>query len=83
MHVTLPGLALWLSGEYEAEYRLVSVTCSSSQLGALRVPERCRHFQCLASTCTRRLKTFNPKVVGSIPTRPISELPAIAVFLAA
>jgi hypothetical protein len=34
----------------------------------------CRHFQSVALTCSRPGKTFNPKVVGSIPTRPIQHM---------
>ena len=36
------------------------------------IPCPCRLFQLVAVPCWRFGKTFNPKVVGSIPTRPIT-----------
>jgi hypothetical protein len=57
--------------EYESEYRLVSASCSSLYLRAEPLRASCRHFHPAALACRRLAKTFNPKVVGSIPTRPI------------
>ena len=62
--------------EYGWEYRLVSGTCSILQFAAAPIPGSCRLFQLVAVRRNRSGKTFNPKVVGSIPTRPIEEKPA-------
>ncbi len=57
------------------EYRLVSAPCTSSHHVAPRKGINCKHLQLVASTNSRPAKTFNPKVVGSIPTRPIPATP--------
>ena len=56
--------------EYRLEYRFVSATRSSLHSAAALPLPTCRHFQPAALTCRRLVKTFNPMVVGSIPTRP-------------
>jgi hypothetical protein len=63
--------------EYGWEYRLVSGTCSILQFAAASTPGSCRLFQFVAVRRKHSGKTLNPKVVGSIPTRPIRENPAI------
>ena len=57
--------------EYGWEYRLVSGTSSILHSAAATIPCSCRLFQVVAFRRKRSGKTFNPKVVGSIPTRPI------------
>jgi hypothetical protein len=57
--------------EYESEYRLVSAVCIPFHFPATSLRTGCRHFRSAAFTCARVVETFNPKVVGSIPTRPI------------
>jgi hypothetical protein len=57
--------------EYEWEYGLVSATCSSLQFASASTRGRCRQFQ-LRTACFRgSARTFNPKVTGSNPVRPI------------
>ena len=63
--------------EYGWEYRLVSGTCSILQFVAATTPCTCRLFQLVAVRRNRSGKTFHPKVVGSIPTRPMREEPVI------
>jgi len=58
--------------EYEWEYRPVSVSRSLLLLGAASDRARCSHFQLLAEACSYSARTFNPKVAGSIPARPIN-----------
>jgi hypothetical protein len=65
------------------EYRVVSATCGSLQSAAVLTCWGCRSFQLLAITCSRLRETFNPKVVGSIPTRPIEEVTANRWFFTA
>ena len=45
-------------------------TCISLRFGTESLRRNCRHFQPAASLCRRFVKTFNPKVAGSIPARP-------------
>jgi hypothetical protein len=69
--------------EYRSEYRVVSASCSSLYLRALRLRLSCRHFQPAAFACRRLAKTFNPKVAGSIPARPTPETCLFSVWVAA
>ena len=66
-----------LREEYGWEYRLVSDTCRILQFAAAMTRGCCRLFQLAATRRSRHGKIFNPKVVGSIPTRPIGEKTAI------
>ena len=59
--------------EYDREYRLVSGTRTILHLAAATNPGTRRLFQLVAVLRKRSAKTFNPKVVGSIPTRPIKK----------
>ena len=52
----------------------LSVTCGSSQVPATVNRQPCRLFQPGAVACRRTRKTFNPKVAGSIPARPMLRL---------
>ena len=54
------------------EYRRGSATCISLRLPATPLRGRNRQFPSGSLACTRLLKTLNPKVVGSNPTRPIT-----------
>ena len=65
--------------EYGWEYRLVSGTCNMLQFAAAMTPGTCRLFQFVAVCRNRSGKTLNPKVVGSIPTRPIRENPVLSI----
>jgi hypothetical protein len=56
--------------EYEWEYGLASMTCSSLQLASASTRYRCRQFQLRAVCCRGSARTFNPKVAGSNPARP-------------
>ena len=58
--------------EYEWEYGLVSTTCSSLQFASASTRSRCRQFQLRTVCCRGSARTFNPKVAGSIPARPIT-----------
>jgi hypothetical protein len=64
------------------EYRLVSAARNSLQLGAAAKPVRCSHFQLAAAGRSRSGRTFNPKVAGSIPARPIRNSLDIVILLA-
>ena len=66
--------------EYELEYRSVSARRRSLQLVALTRPAHRSHPQRDDSRCSSPGRTFNPKVAGSRPARPI-EVPANAPFL--
>jgi len=57
--------------EYGWEYRLVSGTCNIPQFHAATIPGSCRLFQVVAVRRRHSDKTFNPKVGGSNPPRPI------------
>jgi hypothetical protein len=62
--------------EYEWEYGLVSATCSSLQSASASTRGRCRQFQLRTVCCSGSSRTFNPKVTGSNPVRPIRRSPA-------
>jgi len=62
------------------EYRPVSVRCSFPHLPASVIWPICRYFPFGASAFRHVLKTFNPKVAGSIPARPMEEMPAAPCF---
>jgi hypothetical protein len=57
--------------EYGREYRIVSGTCSILHFAAATIPSTCRLSQLVATRRRRFGKTFNPKVVASIPTRHV------------
>ena len=56
------------------EYRCVSGTSNTPHFAAAVIPCPCRLFQLVAVPCSRFGKTFDPKVAGSIPARPMLEL---------
>jgi hypothetical protein len=56
---------------YGCAYRLVSTGCDSLQFVAASKRTVCRQFQ-FAAACYRLGRTFNPKVEGSNPSRPIA-----------
>jgi hypothetical protein len=56
---------------YGLEYRTVSEPCISLQLVAAMNPHSFSKLQSAADRGSCSAWTFNPKVVGSIPTRPI------------
>src|SRR5204862_3940939 len=56
---------------YGCAYRLVSVTCILLQLLAESIRVRCGTFPTYAVGCGSSSRTFNPKVAGSIPARPL------------
>jgi hypothetical protein len=55
------------------------MTCSSLQLASASTRSRCRQFQLRAVCCRGSARTFNPKVAGSNPARPISAGAGVAV----
>ena len=57
--------------EYEGEYGLVSAICSSLQFASASTRGRCRQFQLSTACRIGSGGTFNPKVAGSNPARPI------------
>lgn len=63
-------------GAYECAYGLGSVGCSSLRFDDCLEVAVCSQFPLPAVRCCRLGRTLNPKVVGSIPTRPIQEIPA-------
>ena len=60
-------------GSTNKEYGLVSAPCSSLLLVATSHCRRCSHFQVGTVCWSDSSRTFNPKVAGSIPARPISK----------
>jgi len=66
--------------EYGREYRRVSGTCNTPQFAAAEIPCPCRLFQLVAVACSRFGKTFDPKVAGSIPARPIRDACQASLF---
>jgi hypothetical protein len=59
--------------EYDWEYRLVSGTGTTLQFAAATTPGSCGLLQLVAFRRRHSRKTFDPKVVGSIPARPMLE----------
>jgi NAD(P)-dependent dehydrogenase (short-subunit alcohol dehydrogenase family) len=57
--------------EYGLEYRLVSARRSSQHLAAVRNLRSFSTMQPHADRCSDPARTFNPKVAGSSPARPI------------
>src|SRR6266540_3321099 len=56
---------------YTCAYRLISARCVLLQFVAAKLRPICSTFQLLAVRCSLCGRTFNPKVAGSIPARPI------------
>jgi hypothetical protein len=56
----------------QCAYRLVSARCSSLQFVATMIRAICSAFQFAAACCSLSSGTFNPKVAGSIPARPMA-----------
>ena len=56
---------------YGCAYRSVSNRCLSPQLASVTTCSICSGFHCVAVGCGSFARTFNPKVAGSIPARPI------------
>src|SRR5262249_35717926 len=65
---------------YGCAYRVVSDQLSSLHLLADTNRPSCRMFQLAATRYLLPGWTFNPKVAGSNPARPIVILPAILIF---
>src|SRR5882724_6521761 len=59
------------SREYLREYGLVSGGCFQLQLVAEPICGSCSQFQLVVTRRNHSARTFNPKVTGSIPVRPI------------
>jgi hypothetical protein len=67
--------------EYERENGLVSRASISLQFAAAPARVRRRHFSAENSLLPRFRPDVNPKVAGSIPARPIYEVPVRKWFL--
>jgi hypothetical protein len=57
---------------YRSAYRFVSIRCNTLQFVATSIGTSCSTFQFRSVRCSLLSRTFNPKVAGSIPARPIS-----------
>jgi hypothetical protein len=68
----LEGLARATFFLGDCGYRLVSVNCALLQLAATIVCGSCSRFQPRALCCSSLSRTFDPKVAGSIPARPVT-----------
>jgi hypothetical protein len=56
---------------YGCAYRFVSASFILLHFVATIVRGSCSTFRCLPACCSSLSRTFNPKVAGSIPARPI------------
>jgi len=64
--------------DHRSEYRVVSAGCTNQRFVAMPIACYFSVVHFVAAGCHRSRRTFNPKVVGSIPTRPITKNVEIA-----